>query len=317
LKSPAALHGPHGMSQPHGDAADQFPRTLEDWERRCQKPDHRRVGNWLARRVARPAALQITRLVVPWGITPHLATFTAWGVGLAAIVALGWGTPAGWIAGAVLLHLWYLLDHVDGQLARFYRCETLDGAQLDYLMHHTINLLLPVGIGWGVAGARHQPPWTLLGVAAGVGLLLLGLIHDTRYKAFVKRWKRLRGELVLQGGGGGRPAPPARPAGSLLRRVAWCLRKLCEVHCILIAVPPLALAMYLTADVRLTFGGIYLILLAAASLLLSAVSLVRGLRNEATEREFAAWFHPAEGCYLTLEDGWWEVRRLDEFSRQQ
>jgi len=317
LKPPAALHGPYALRKPRGDMADDMPRTLEDWERRCQKADHRRVGNWLARRVARPAALRITRMVAPWGVKPHLATFVAWGVGLAAMVAFGWGTPAGWIAGAALLHLWYLLDHVDGQLARFHRCETLDGAQLDYLMHHTINLLLPVGIGWGVAVARNQPAWTLVGVAAGAGLLLLGLVHDTRYKAFVKRWKRLRGELVLQGGGGGRPAPPTKPGGGMLRRGAWCLRKVCEVHGILTALPLLAVVMYLTSDVRLTAGCIYLLILAGASLFLAAVSLARGLRQEAAEREFAAWFHPAEGCYLTLEEGWWEVHRLDELSTRQ
>ena len=314
MNSPATLHRLNELPKSSLDAADEPPRTLDQWERRCQKPDHRRVGNWLARRIARPAALRITRVIVPWGIKPHLATFIAWGVGLAAMVAFGWGTPAGWIAGAALLHLWYLLDHVDGQLARYHRCETLDGAQLDYLMHHTINLLLPVGIGWGLAVARHQPAWTLAGVAAGAGLLLLGLVHDTRYKAFVKRWKRLRGELVLRGGGGGRPQPPAMPAGGILRRGAWCLRKLCEVHCILTALPLLAVVMYVADDARLTGGCIYLLLLAAASLLLSAASLARGLRQESAEREFAAWFRPAEGCYLTQEEGWWEVHRLDELS---
>ncbi len=319
------LHGPGGKRLTAHPAAQQYlhdaqqrpcgpedrPQTLDQWEHRCQKPDHRRVGNWLARRVARPAALRVTRVVVPWGIQPHLATFTAWAIGTAAVVALGWGSPAGWLVGAVLLHLWYLLDHVDGQIARYHRCETLDGAQLDYLMHHTINLLVPIGMGWGLNVARDQPAWTLLGVAAGLGLLMLGLVHDARYKAFVKRWKRLRGELVLQGGGGGRPQPPGGPPSGYLRRAAWLMRKLCEVQCLLTAIPLLAMAMYLADDRQLTAGAIYLLLLAVSSLLLSAISLARNLQQQAAEREFAAWFCPAEGYYLAQHDGWWDVCPLD------
>src|SRR5690606_28980790 len=124
--------------------------------------------------------------------------------------------------------------------------------------------------------------------------------------------KRLRGELILQGGGGGRPQPPSGPAGGLLRKGAWWLRKLCEVQGLLTVIPLLAVAMYLADDQRLAAAGAYLWLLATAALLLSGVSLGRNLRQQAAEREFAAWFRPGEGYYLAQEEGWWDVCRLDD-----
>ncbi len=301
------------MSTPRVHHMPDLPRpaSFAEWERRCQKPDHRRVGSFLARRVARPAALRVTRVIAPWGISAHAATLVAWATGLAAVAAFGWATPGGWLLGCALLHLWYLLDHVDGQLARYHRAETLDGAQLDYLMHHTLNLLLPVGLGWGIAVATRQPAWTLVGVAAGMGLLLLGLIHDTRYKAFVKRWKRLRGELRLLGGGGGRPAPPAAARGNLLRRGVWLARKFCEMPGLLACLPAVAAISWCLGDSGLMLGRCYLVGLSIASLGLSVASLVRAVRGEAAEREFAAWFAPPPDCCLTQVDGWWEVHRIE------
>ncbi len=284
------------------------PQTWIEWEVRCQKPDHRRVGNGLARKVARPLALRITRVIAPWGVRPHTATFAAWAVGLAAIMAFGWGTAGGWLLGALLLHVWYLLDHVDGQLARYQHRETLDGAQLDYLMHHTLNLLLPVGLGWGIAQATLQGVWTLIGVAAGLGLLLISLVHDTRYKAFVKRWKRLHGELRLHGGGGSRPQPPSAPRRGWLPRGVWCARKLCEVQGVLLALPLIALVRWWADDATLVLPQIYLAGLALTSLALSGITLARNLQREAAEAEFAAWFSPPPGQTLRQIDGWWEVR---------
>jgi hypothetical protein len=280
--------------------------TLTDFERRCQKPDHRRVGNWMARRLTRPLALRVTGLVLPWGVSAHMATFAAWAVALGAVACLGCGTMSGWIAGAILLQVWYLLDHVDGQLARYLGTESLDGAALDYLMHHTVNLLVPIGIGWGAAagGARW---WLLLGMAWGVALLLIALVNDVRYKAFIKRLKRLRGELRVIGGSGGRPSPPASLPARPLAAAAWLIRKACEPHVIMNLLGLIALTQWLLGDAGLLTGRTYLAAMGTLSPLLAALTIGRALRNETAEREFAAWFQPPLGHHIVFEDGWWRV----------
>jgi phosphatidylglycerophosphate synthase len=277
---------------------------LCELERRCQKPDHRRIGNWMARRVARPAALRVTRIVAPWGVSATLATLAAWATGVAAAAAFAVGSPWSWIAGAALLQAWYLLDHVDGQLARLRGMASLDGAQLDYLMHHTINMLVPLGVGWGAFARTSQPLWMLAGVACGVSLLLLTLEHDARYRTFFQRLKRLHGSMVVIGGGGGRPEPqpsmPRRP----VRLAAWLARKLCETHVVMNMLLAAAVVQLFLRDDGLLVGRTVLAGFAVISPLVATASVARSQRRRATEREFAAWFHAPEGCRLVLRDGW-------------
>jgi len=294
--------------------------SLDQLERVCQKPDHRRVGNWMARRISRPAALRITWLLAPWGVTANAATLAAWGCGLAAAGALAWGTMGGWIAGAVLLQLWYLLDHGDGQLARLRGTASLDGVQLDYLMHHTVNLLVPLGIGFGLflasppqsESGRVAPILAALkvagGLAWGVALLLITLQHDARYKAFHQRLKRLHGTLYVYGGGGGRPeAQPAVPRHPL-RLAAWLARKACETHVMMNLVTLLALLQWGLGDTRLHSAQTYLFLMAPLALAVAAWTIFRSQRAQTAEHEFRAWYRVPPGCELVFHDGWWTVQ---------
>lgn len=285
---------------------DRSADAWHDFTQRCQKPDHTRVGNWYARRVSRPAALRITWLVLPSGVSAHTMTLAAWVCGLAAAGSLAWGTAGAWLVGAALLQLWYLLDHVDGQVARYRGRATLDGVALDYLMHHTLNMLVPLGLGHGVAAWSEDPSWCLAGTAWALGALLLGLEHDVRGKAFLQRLKRLRGELRVLGGGGGRPGPAPPPPRGRVRRLGWLAHKACEPHVVMNALAVLALAQWLLAA-GLLAGAAYVALMAAIAPLLAAARLVRSLREEAAEKEFAAWFRPDEGHVLLQRDGWWHV----------
>ena len=278
---------------------------LDELERLCQKPDHRRIGNWMARRVSRPAALRITWCITPWGVSANMATLAAWGCGLAAAAALGWGSVCGWILAAGLLQLWYLLDHVDGQLARLRGTASLDGVQLDFLMHHTVNLLVPLGAGWGLAMRSLEPLWLLAGMIWGVSQLLITLQHDARYKAFYSRLKRVRGVLLVRGGGGGRPEPqppmPRRP----VRWLAWAARKACEAHVVINVLCLLALESWLRGDRYLWAGRYYLALMASLSTAVAGWVIVAANHGQQAEREFAAWHQPPPGCQLLYADGWW------------
>jgi len=281
--------------------------SYAEFARRCQKPDHASVGTWMARRLGRPAALRITRVVAPLGISANTATLSAWGLACAAAAALHWGSTGGWLLGAILLEAWYLLDHVDGQLARLRRTDSLDGSQLDYLMHHTVNLLIPLGAGWGLLVRCAEPAWMLVGLVWGMALLIITLQHDARYKAFMVRLKRLHGRLEVCGGGGCRPLPPPPLPRSPLRRIAWAARKSCEMHVIMNLLLAVALAQWLFDDRGLVAGRTLAAILATTAVGVAAWSLWRSQSRGDTEREFALWFRPPTGCMLSYRDGWWHV----------
>jgi phosphatidylglycerophosphate synthase len=290
------------------------PIPLAELEHRCQKPNHRRVGNWMARRISRPVALRITRVIAPWGVSANMATLSAWGCGAGAAAAFAWGTLWGWLLGAALLQLWYLLDHVDGQLARLHGTASLDGVQLDYLMHHTVNLLVPLGVGFGLFARHAEPLWLVAGLVWGVSLLVITLQHDARYKAFAGRLKRLRGRLHVQGGGGGRPAPQPSIPRSPFRLAAWAARKACETHVVMNLLALLAVVQLVLHDADLIAARLYLVVMAVVAATTAVWTIVRSQQGQSAEREFAAWYRVPPRCELVYSDGWWIVQQAE--SRQ-
>lgn len=266
--------------------------SLAELETRCQKPGHRFHGNWMARRLARPAALHVTRLVLPLGIGAHCLTLVATLVGLTAAVAFAYGNRAGLIGGAGLLQLWYLLDHVDGQVARYRGTASLSGVYLDYLMHYVVHAACPFGLGWGLFVQTGEPLWMLAGFLGSTGATLQGLAADFRLKAFFQRLKWLEGEHRVQGGGGGRPGPAVAPPSmqNPWRLVAYLAQKLCEMHVVMNLLTALALASLIfpaTAQRGIAlFVGLFALL--APSLALFRVA--RSVACDLPEREYAQWF---------------------------
>ena len=278
---------------------------MVEFEQRCQKPDHRRVGNWMARRLVRPAALRVTWVVAPWGVSANAATWTAWGVGVGAAAAFATGHMVGWVIGALLLQAWYLLDHVDGQLARFHGTASLDGVQLDYLMHHTVNVLVALGTGWGLFVASGNPYWMLCGVGWGMALLLLSVHHDARYKAFNQRLKRLRGTLHVHGGAGGRPQAQPPIPGGWLHRIAWAARKSSEMHVIMNLLTVVAFVCAAVGDNGLLLARSYVAIAACLAVGTAGWTVARSQSAQSAETEFATWYRVPPGQALEFRDGWW------------
>ena len=252
-------------------------------------------------------ALRVTWVVAPWGLSANGATLLAWACGLTSAVAFAFGSPGAWLLGAILLQLWYLLDHVDGQLARLRGASSLDGAQLDYLMHHTMNLFIPLGLGHGLFAADGRTIWLWAGAIWGTAALLITLHHDARYKSFITRLKRVRGSLEVHGGRGDRPQPqpsiPRRPT----RLAAWAARKACEMHVVMNTLGLVAVIGWLVGDEHLLLGRGYLGLMAILALVVAALTIARSQHNQTAEHEFAAWYRPSDGEQLVYRDGWWYV----------
>lgn len=278
-----------------------------EFRRRCLKTDSDRIGTWTARRIARPTALWITWLAAPCGVTANQATLLAALTALGAMIGFGYGSPLSWLSGAVLLEIWYILDHVDGQLARHRGTAGLNGTTLDYLMHHSINLLLPISLAYGIVRQTGNPAWILVGVAWSWGMLLLGLRHDARYKSFIQRLKTVHGTLHVIGGGGGRPMASAWPQPTVRSWLAWCLLKLQEAHALahFLAVVSLARLLLPTAQEYLAIAATALPALPAVPLAIYFIA--RDLNRGEAEAQFAAWYQPPAGAELVHRDGYWFV----------
>jgi hypothetical protein len=134
--------------------------------------------------------------------------------------------------------------------------------------------------------------WAAAGFAIALGWALLGLHNDCRYKAFFQRLKRETSTYRVDGGSGGRPAPPARWPRRGLAAWTWPAYKVCEPHAILIGLTVLAMVIPFSPEIWLTLwrGGVRSMALLAPVLALGR--LARSLERRAVTNEFDRWFRP-------------------------
>jgi choline kinase len=123
-----------------------------------------------------------SRYVARWagrrGMTPNQVTVLALCVGIAAATAFATGERAGYIVGAVLVYLSFVLDCVDGQLARYTRQFSKFGGYLDSLFDRTKEYVAFAGLA---IGASTSEVWIL--AAAMLTLQTLRHSFDFSYGA--------------------------------------------------------------------------------------------------------------------------------------
>ena len=240
----------------------------------------------LARRFARPLALYVTWLIVRLPMSANVVTAATLVAGLIAAALLGVGSTTSFVAGAIVLQLWYVLDHVDGQVARFRRSESVTGVYFDFMMHHIVHPAVAFAIGFGIAAQTGELSWTLAGAAFAIGLATLSLSNDCRYKAFFAESKR--GEWRRAEGAG----PNAGKACEQSRRrfAVRLMQKSCEIPNIVIAVTLVAMSMLWNAAAGGLVIQIYLAIMAMIAPLLGLARLARQVWQKSIDVEFREFF---------------------------
>lgn len=150
----------------------------------AQKPDYKRKGNWMARNITRDMALPVTWLALHFPISANFITLLSLITGISACLFFSFGSKISILIGSVMLQIWYLLDHVDGQVARYRKEESVTGVFFDYIAHHLIHIGIFIGIAWALYAGTADKAYLLFGTGAAAGILILNLTADSRYKAF-------------------------------------------------------------------------------------------------------------------------------------
>jgi phosphatidylglycerophosphate synthase len=109
------------------------------------------------------------------GATPNGITVAWIGIGLAGVAGLLVDSWAVRVFAALLLQLSYLLDFVDGEVARLNDRRSMVGGFLDLLGHGVLKAGLPLAVG---AAAAWQTRHVGLAVAGGVAAIVI-VVGDT------------------------------------------------------------------------------------------------------------------------------------------
>ncbi|GAB3964531.1 DUF5941 domain-containing protein [Plantactinospora veratri] len=122
----------------------------------------------------------VTKLCARLRLTPTGVTAISVAFALAAAVLFAFGDRPALVAGAILLYLGFMLDCVDGQLARYTRHFSPWGGWLDTIADRAKEYLVYAGLGIGVERAG-GPGWAL--AIAAITLQTVRHMTDTWYGA--------------------------------------------------------------------------------------------------------------------------------------
>lgn len=203
--------------------------SLKELNRICQKPRYKETGNWMVRNFEREAALPLTWLLLHTSITANQVTLISLWVGLLGILLFSFASHGAFLAGTFLLQFWYLLDHVDGQIARYRKTACLTGRFFDFLTHHLIHGVIFFSLGvycFKKTGHFIFIPW---GFLTSIAMTTFNLIHDTKYKTFFEALSKMKRIRIKEES----PSPPSCGAKSdpnVLKEGFSFLHKVCEIH---------------------------------------------------------------------------------------
>ncbi|RAY14196.1 CDP-alcohol phosphatidyltransferase family protein [Actinomadura craniellae] len=162
---------------------------------------------------------RIARLAARLRLTPNMVTSISMGVAVLAAVWFADGTRVGMLLGALLLYVAFVLDCVDGQLARYTRQFSTLGAWLDATFDRAKEYVVYAGLAVGSTAAA-----TTSSVHAGdvwplaVAALALQTCRHMIDFAFGASKRRIVAPLpqtrpLDEPGDGFEPAPPRRRRG--------------------------------------------------------------------------------------------------------
>jgi phosphatidylserine synthase len=209
--------------------------ALRDLNRICQKPNYKTVGNWMARHITRDMALPVTWLLLYTPLTANHVTVLAIGVILLAGGAFWAGSASSIAGGVILFQLWYLLDHVDGQIARARKSASVTGVFFDSVMHHIVNLTVLISLGAGSFRESGEEAYLIAGSMGAVSMTLFQALYDCKYRAYfqeIKRRLHAGNAVTLEPATrlGEKMGATASKQLSFPRRIYSGMHKLCEVH---------------------------------------------------------------------------------------
>ncbi|MDP8259079.1 MAG: CDP-alcohol phosphatidyltransferase family protein [Candidatus Aadella gelida] len=217
--------------------------TLKELNKICQKPEYKTKGNWMVRNITRDMALPVSWLLLHANITANQVTLFSLVIAGAACLMFGAGVRGTMLGGAVLLQLWYLLDHVDGHIARYRGESSLTGVYFDYITHYIVHAAIFIGIGVGIATDDGGSTFLIMGFAAAFGVTFLNLVYDVMYKTYFFRLTKARVVTVRHDD---IVADSMKTSSSHIgiRQLFSFAHKLCEVHVLMNIVTLLAVVAF-------------------------------------------------------------------------
>ncbi|NLZ92645.1 MAG: hypothetical protein GX922_01315 [Firmicutes bacterium] len=147
--------------------------TISEYRQICQKNEQENY--FLDKYIMRKISIYFTILFIKLRFSANQATFLSLLASLGSCYFLMQNTPTAMVLGPALIFTYYMLDHVDGELARFYLKQglqqpSLQGQYFDVLIHKYSTNLMLFFLGVSVYNLFNYRFAVILGFAACIGM---------------------------------------------------------------------------------------------------------------------------------------------------
>ncbi len=150
--------------------------SLQEIRDRTYKP----VDAWWTVVLVDPLASRLVRLVAPYRwITPNVLTLIATVIGVGAMVSFAQGDQQSLIIGAVLFHLSFVVDCMDGKIARLNGTGTVFGQWLDFVLDRVRVFFCALTL-FGGQWARHHDDAYLWLMSVAIFLDLIRYLNGSQ-----------------------------------------------------------------------------------------------------------------------------------------
>jgi phosphatidylglycerophosphate synthase len=158
--------------------------------REIYRQSKKKKDNFWTEWISRPPAAVLVWLLKGTPITPNQISFVAIFVAVCgAAILIAWPTWLGLVTGGLVLQLAYIIDCVDGQLARLKNLASPVGAILDFMLDEVKAFVVLSACSvrlWRIDG---DVKWLLIGlgglVAAATGITLTSFMRRAEYLEYI------------------------------------------------------------------------------------------------------------------------------------
>ncbi len=142
----------------------------------------------------RPISFWVSPLFVIFNVSANFVTWLSLIFGLSAFVLFFKGGYEFQIIASIFILIWLILDHVDGNLARYYKTQSLFGDFLDSLVCYIVFAFIPISISHSLANDNHSldiKELYILGWMFSIGFILSRLIYQKFKQIDNKKYKNV------------------------------------------------------------------------------------------------------------------------------
>jgi CDP-alcohol phosphatidyltransferase-like enzyme len=145
--------------------------TITELAKICHRGKNLEEKTWWYR-CHRYLSIRITWVLIRTPVSANQVSWLMIGCGIASAVLVAFENPAAGPVAIFFLYSAFILDKVDGEIARYRNTESWNGVYLDWLFHRLVPMLFHLGLLFRVYH-RHPSDWILLLLTLGGSVMFL------------------------------------------------------------------------------------------------------------------------------------------------